>query len=74
MASETDRDATTNGGWLGYRRNLDGEPDWTLESLQLKIEKEFGVSFGLEGVRRLLFRYGLRYTTPRPHHRKADFE
>ena len=39
----------------------DGEPDWTIESLQLMIEKEFGVSFSFEGVRRLLFRHGLRY-------------
>ena len=52
----------------------DGEPDWKLKSLQLNVKKEFGVSFSLEGVRRLLIRLGLRYITPRPHHNKVDFE
>ena len=57
-------------GWV-IEGTPDSEPDWTLESLKLKIEKEFGVSFCLEGVRRLLFRHG---STPRPHHVNADFE
>ena len=34
-------------GWV-IEGTLDGEPDWTLESLQLKIKKGFGVSFSLE--------------------------
>ena len=46
-------------GWV-IEGTPDGEPDWTLESLQPKIKKEFGVSFGLEGIRRLLTRDGLR--------------
>ena len=46
-------------GWV-VEGTPDGEPDWTLESMQLKAEKEFGVSFGLEGVRRLLIKHGLR--------------
>ena len=60
-------------GWV-IEGTLDGEPDWTLESVQLKIKGDFGVSFSLEGVRRLLVRHGLRYITTRPHHRKTDFE
>ena len=52
----------------------DGEPNWTLESLHLRIEKEFGVSFSLEGVHRLLVRRFLRYIASRPHHSKSDFE
>ena len=69
--TETQQQAVV--GWV-IEGTPDGEPDWTLESLQLKIEKEFGVSFSLEGVRRLLIRHGLRYITSRPHHSKADFE
>ena len=46
-------------GWV-VEGSTDGEPDWTHESLQQTIEKEFGVSFSLEGIRRLLTRHGLR--------------
>ena len=60
-------------GWV-IAGTADGEPDWTLVSLQAKIEREFGVSFSQEGVRRLLIRLGLRYNTLRSHHSKADFE
>ena len=42
--------------------------------MQLKVEKEFGVSFDIQGTRRLLTRHGLRYISPQPHHSKADIE
>ena len=60
-------------GWV-IEGTTDGEPGWTLESLQLKIKKVFGISFSHEGIRRLLIRHGLRYSTSRPHNSKADFE
>ena len=41
--------------------------------MQRKIEKEFGVSFSLESVRRLLIRHGLRHIIPRSHRSKAEF-
>ena len=69
----TETQQQTVVGWV-IEGTPDGEPDWTLESLQLKIKTEFGVSFSLEGVRRLLIRRGLRYITPRSHRSKADFE
>ena len=47
-------------GWI-IEGTLDDEPNWTLRSLQLKIKKVFGVSFGLESVSRLVIRDGLRY-------------
>ena len=69
--TETQQQAVV--GWV-IEGTKDGEPDWTLESLQLKIKKEFGISFSLEDIRRLLIRYRLRYLTSRPHHSKTDFE
>ena len=42
--------------------------------LKLKTEKEFGVPFSLEGVRRLRVRHGFSCITSRPPHSKAAFE
>ena len=60
-------------GWV-IEGTPDREPDWKLESLQLKIKRVFGVSSSLEIVRCLLVRRGLHYITPQTHHSKADFE
>ena len=51
----------------------DGEPDWTLESLQAKIKQKFGTELSLEGVRRILIRNGLHKVKPRPRQRTASF-
>ncbi len=47
---------------------------WRLKDLQTLILEKFGLSYSLEGVRRLLGRLGFRHISPRPIHPKANPE
>ena len=47
---------------------------WRLKDLQTLILEKFGLSYSLEGVRRLLGRLGFRHISPRPIHPKENPE
>ena len=63
-------------GWVedGPDLERDGVTRWRVADIAARIEREFGVRYTVEGVRRLLRRLGFRHVSARPLHPKADTE
>ena len=71
-----ERQQATVKGWMDEGPDLerDGVTRWRVADIRDRIEREFGVEYTVEGVRRLLRRLGFRHVSARPLHPKADPE